>query len=348
MTSTPDSDTKALVDPLDFMEKLSSSVYIYRPPSFSSSSSSSSSATPRKAPRLVIITAWMGARPAHIAKYIAPYRDGLVFGEAPADRPAILLLLCHEKTTSSYAKSAAVAETALPFIQDVLGESLETTPEETSPAASAGAVPQMLVHTLSNGGCLILGHIYNAIDPTHRKCLPPHVTVYDSCPGHFRFKGAATAFTMSLAKAPLAKRLLLVPAIYLLVLSMWTRIHSERVLAWFDSLGRSLLSRVFGIQPSPKPPGPTKALNPWTPHNVATEFGGNRREVRRAYLYSATDPIIESRDVEAHADEAKGLGFTVFRMAQFADSAHVAHMRADPPRYWGTVKDLWFGTSETA
>ncbi|CAK7221066.1 hypothetical protein SBRCBS47491_004400 [Sporothrix bragantina] len=353
MTSTPDSDTKVLIDPLGFMEKLSSSVYIYRPPTATStnSSSSSSSTTPsgiRKAPKLVIITAWMGASPAHISKYIAPYRDGLVFGEEPADRPAIVVLFCHVKSTSSYAKSALVAETALPFIQDILGDSLETTPEENSPAASAGAVPQMLVHTLSSGGCLILGHIYNAIDPTHRKCLPPHVTVYDSCPGHFRFKNSVTAFSMGLAKAPLTTRLFMVPTIYLLVLGMWTRIHSERVLAWFDSLGRSIMLSLFGIKPSPKPPGPAKALNPWTPHNVATDFGGNRREVRRAYLYSDEDPIIESRDVEEHSNEAKGLGFTIFRMVKFNDSAHVAHARADPAKYWASIKDLWFGTNEAA
>ncbi|CAK7264168.1 hypothetical protein SEPCBS57363_000934 [Sporothrix epigloea] len=351
MTSTPDtsdtSDTKALVDPLGFMDKLSSSVYIYRPPATSSSVSSSASVSgPRKAPLLVIITAWMGARPLHIAKYIAPYRDGLVFGEDPSDRPAIVLLFCHESTTSSYAKSAAVAKTALPFIQDVLGDSLAATPEEVSPTASASAAPQMLVHTMSNGGCLILGHIYNAIDPTHRNCLPPHVTIYDSCPGHFRFTGGVTAFTMGLQKAPLSKRLLLLPAVYLLVLGIYLRVRGERVLSWLDTVRRTLLCTFFGAKPSPKPPGPEQALNAWTPHNINNGFGGNRREVRRAYMYSQNDPIIESRDVEEHANEAKGLGFTIFRMAHFPNSAHVAHARADPPRYWGTIRDTWFGTNE--
>ncbi|CAK7198441.1 hypothetical protein SEUCBS139899_001102 [Sporothrix eucalyptigena] len=346
MTDTP--DTKPLVDPLGFMEKLSSSVYIYRPAS-STATTSPTSTTPRKAPKLVIITAWMGARPAHVAKYIVPYRDGLVFGEPESERPAIALLFCHEKTTSSYSKAAVVGETVLPFIQDVLGDSLEATDDEASPDALTvrSAAPQMLVHTLSNGGCLILGHIYNAIDPEHRKCLPPHVTMFDSCPGHFRFAGAATAFSMGLAKAPLAKRLVLLPAIYLLVFSMLVRIRGERALAWLANLGRSLMRSLFGVQPSPKPPGPSRALNPWTPHNVNTVFGGNRREVRRTYLYSNDDKIIEARDVEEHANEAKGLGFTVFRMAEFPKSNHVAHARADGPRYWATIKDTWLGTSET-
>ncbi|CAK7271788.1 hypothetical protein SEPCBS119000_004785 [Sporothrix epigloea] len=348
MTTSPDtSETKALVDPLGFMDKLSSSVYIYRPPASPTSPLATRSLSgSRKAPVLVILTAWMGARPLHVAKYLAPYRDGLVFGEDPSDRPAIVLLFCHESTTSSYAKSAAVAETALPFIQQVLGDSLAATPEEVSPRVSASAPPQMLVHTMSNGGCLILGHIYNAIDPTHARCLPPHVTIYDSCPGHFRFAGGVTAFTMGLQKAPLSKRLLLLPAVYLLVLGMWLRIRGERVLAWLDVLRRSVLGTLFGAKPVLTPPGPKRALNAWTPHNINNSFGGNRREVRRAYLYSHNDLIIESRDVEQHANEAKGLGFTIFRMAHFPNSAHVAHARADPQRYWGTIRDTWFGTNE--
>lgn len=351
MSITPDSgaETTALVDPLGFMEKVTRSVYIYRPPTATSStnsSSSSSSSSPRKAPKLVIITAWMGARPPHIAKYIAPYRDGLVFGEDPAERPAIVLVFCHQDTTSSFSKAEAVAATALPFIQDVLGDSLNATPKESSPAASANAHPQILVHTLSNGGCLILGQIYNAIDPEHTRCLPPHITIFDSCPGHFRFGGAATAFTTGLERAPLVKRLVLYPAIYFLVFTMLVRIRTERLFAWFGSLSRSVLSALFGIKPSPKPPGPTRALNPWTPHNVNTVFGGNRREVRRSYLYSNDDQIILAMDVEEHANEAKGLGFTVAHMAEFPGSAHVAHARKDPPRYWRTIKETWLGTAE--
>lgn len=347
MTSTPDSaaETKALVDPLAFMERLSSSVYVYRPPAFSTSSSASAS-SPRPAPRLVIITAWMGARPPHIAKYLAPYRDGLVFGEDPADRPAIALLFCHETTTASYGKAAAVAETARPFLQDVLGDSLASTPAEASPAAAAvaAAAPQVLVHTLSNGGCLVLGHIYNALDPAHRRCLPPHVTVFDSCPGHFRFWGGVTAFSMGLARAPRLRRWAALPAVYLLVLAMFVRIRAERALAWLGGLGRVLLARLApGRPPSPRPPGPARALNPWTPHNVNTVFGGNRREVRRAYLYSHGDAIIPAQDVEEHAAEARQLGFTVWRMAAFPNSAHVAHARADPPRYWRTIRETWLG-----
>ncbi|KAL1897925.1 hypothetical protein Sste5346_003777 [Sporothrix stenoceras] len=349
MSVTPDSgaETTALVDPLGFMEKVTRSVYIYRPPTASPSSTSTTSSTgPRKAPKLVIITAWMGARPPHIAKYIAPYRDGLVFGEDPSERPHILLIFCHQDTTSSFSKAEAVAQTALPFIQDVLGDSLNATPKENSPQASANAHPQILVHTLSNGGCLILGQIYNAIDPEHIRCLPAHVTVYDSCPGHFRFAGAATAFSTGLDRAPLAKKLVFYPAIYFLVFTMLVRIRTERLFAWFGGVSRWLLSTLFGVKPSPKPPGPTRALNPWTPHNVNTVFGGNRREVRRSYIYSNQDKIILSMDVEEHANEAKGLGFTIAEMAEFPGSAHVAHARHDPARYWKTIKDLWVGKSE--
>ncbi|ERT03431.1 uncharacterized protein SPSK_09526 [Sporothrix schenckii 1099-18] len=342
MSATPESgaETTALVDPLGFMEKVTRSVYIYRPPTATSAPPPTSASGPRKAPKLVIVTAWMGARPPHVAKYLAPYRDG-VFGEDPSERPAILLVFCHQDTTSSYSKAEAVAQTAVPFINDILGDSLNTTPKEDSPAGSANAHPQVLVHTLSNGGCLILGQIYNAIDPDHVRCLPPHVTIFDSSPGHFRFAGAATAFTTGLNRAPLAKRLVMYPAIYLLVYSMLVRIRIERLLAWFDGATRSALQALFGIQPSPKPTGPERALNPWTPHNVNTVFGGNRREVRRSYLYSDEDKIILSKDVEEHANEATGLGFTVDQMAKFPNSGHVSHARSDPERYWRIIKDTW-------
>ena len=60
----------------------------------------------------------------------------------------------------------------------------------------------------------------------------------------------------------------------------------------------------------------------------------------RLYLYSQADEMVPWMEVEAHAEEARKAGLDV-RMERFGGSAHVAHVRTDPERYWGVVKKVW-------
>lgn len=60
----------------------------------------------------------------------------------------------------------------------------------------------------------------------------------------------------------------------------------------------------------------------------------------RLYIYSRKDELVPYKEVESHAREAAALGLDV-RQETFEDSAHVAHARADPERYWGAIERTW-------
>ncbi|EPE09290.1 hypothetical protein F503_07066 [Ophiostoma piceae UAMH 11346] len=329
-TPAPAVSVPAVVDPLAFMDKLSDSVYVYRPAAPRPASSAS--------PSLVIICAWMGARPAHIAKYLAPYRAGLVFGDSAPD-PAILLLFCHKSTAASSAKAAIVAQTAVPVIRAILGDDLD-------PSSTPAGVP--LVHVFS-GGCLVLSQLYNALAQSskhasvkdRRDCLPPHVTIFDSAPGNFWYAGAVAAFSTGLERQPLIQRAIALPLIYATVTAMYARIHGYRLVLWIGSQ----LAKLVPARPT-KDEAYRPTLDPWRPHNDMSAYGGNRRELRRAYIYSHDDKMILATDTEIHASEARSRGFTVAQMAEFKGSAHVAHLRSDPVRYWQVVRDAFQGVGQ--
>jgi hypothetical protein len=67
-----------------------------------------------------------------------------------------------------------------------------------------------------------------------------------------------------------------------------------------------------------------------------------KQQKRRTYIFSGTDKMIAAEDVKAHGEEAREKGFEV-RFEDFGESAHVQHMRSDPERYWGVVRETWQG-----
>lgn len=60
----------------------------------------------------------------------------------------------------------------------------------------------------------------------------------------------------------------------------------------------------------------------------------------RLYVFSRTDELVPWKQVQRHAEAAKQSGLDV-RCEVYEESAHVAHMRLDPKRYWGSILDLW-------
>jgi hypothetical protein len=50
--------------------------------------------------------------------------------------------------------------------------------------------------------------------------------------------------------------------------------------------------------------------------------------------------MIRWQDVESHAKDAEEWCAHV-RKERFEDTGHVAHMRKDPERYWGVIKEVW-------
>lgn len=63
--------------------------------------------------------------------------------------------------------------------------------------------------------------------------------------------------------------------------------------------------------------------------------------VRRLYVYSKGDELVDWRDVEDHAVEAKGRGWSVEKERFGMESGHVGHMIVDRQRYWGAVRRAW-------
>ncbi|KAK0705494.1 hypothetical protein B0H67DRAFT_649820 [Lasiosphaeris hirsuta] len=267
--------TTAPASPLAFMTKLNQDIYLFRPDSAAPPAAAG-------APQLILLTSWMGARDAHIAKYLAPYRALALQGRAGHPRspnpPVHLPPLSPPSSSPS-----------------------------PSPSPSSSDTPQLLIHLFSNGGSTTLAHL-RTLTP-----LPSHTLVYDSAPGQFTYTGSFAALTAGL--------------------SGWTRAAFAPLVhafcAWYW-LVHNVFARGAG--------GPFAAVA--AAHNERE--GRARAEVRRAYVYSEEDKLVDWRDVERHAADAKSGGFVV-RVEKFAGSAHVAHARRDEGRYWGVVRETWEG-----
>lgn len=60
----------------------------------------------------------------------------------------------------------------------------------------------------------------------------------------------------------------------------------------------------------------------------------------RLYVYSQNDELVGYDDVEEHVADARRAGYRV-ETDFYTRSAHVAHMRNDPNRYWTAIESLW-------
>ncbi|KAK2025416.1 hypothetical protein LX32DRAFT_642775 [Colletotrichum zoysiae] len=266
--------------PLPAMQELSPTTFLYDPPS----------AVPDpNSPKLIAIFSWMSAQDVHIAKYTSRYM-------ALYPSASILLVKCPFIHTLSARISKREIKPAVPVIR-ALADS--TPPSE--------ARPQLLLHVFSNGGATNFAKfldMYADADRAGRLALPPHVTLYDSCPGAFHWMRSYRAMSASMPRilAPLAH--VFIGLFWLLHVPLGRRGFFGRM--WATLRQKALLAS----------------------------------EKRRAYLYSKEDRMIHWADVERHADESKQVGFKV-RAEMFEGSQHVAHSKLNPSRYWGLVKEMW-------
>jgi hypothetical protein len=271
--------------PLSFMQKLDPLVSVYRATDIPNTSTNTDQ------PRLIIIASWTDARDVHIAKYITKY-------QALYPTAQILLL----KSTMSCMFRPSQIGPAMRIAASVVRAS-------QTPVSSSVPSSPLLVHIFSNGGSSSIANLYEQFAATagsgQDKQLPPHVTIYDSCPGLFRMSRAVAFVSVSL---PPLQQLIATPLLYAFA-AFWT------------------LCMTINLLPN--------SLQEWyKSHNHDV---GNEAEVRRVYVYSEEDTLIAWKDVEAHATEAKRKGFEV-RLERFERSAHVAHVRRDERRYWQIVR----------
>ncbi|KAJ4327406.1 hypothetical protein N0V84_002177 [Fusarium piperis] len=183
-------------------------------------------------------------------------------------------------------------------------------------ASTSSPSPALLIHILSNGGSSSISNLYDAYASSagenESPHLPPHVTIFDSSPGEVTLGGLVAFFQVGLSGVT---RLLATPLIYLVGI-VWTSAiavgwHKD----WLTFWGKT--------------------------HN--DKESKNPHEIRRTYIYSETDALVEYKAVEAHAAKAEKEGFQV-RLEKFDGSAHVTHARHDEARYWDVVGQTWKGS----
>lgn len=251
----------------------------------------------------------MDAREAHLAKYTSWYQA--LFPDVPI---LVVRSFAYHFMPGRRARDLALdVERAVPVIQSAV-----RAPPTTADSSNSNNEPEILIHVFSNGGSTILRHLYTLYSNITAAPFPPHVTIFDSAPGRFQYSRSVYAFSLGVpyAKTPLFKFLFARVAIHLLCAAYWV-LHM--VLRHRGSLDRT-----------------------YAAHNDPSL---NRNEVRRAYVYSREDRLVDFRDVEAHAAEArrKGVVRGQVRVEIFAGTAHVAHVRGDEDKYWRVVKESWEG-----
>ncbi|WYZ37624.1 hypothetical protein EsH8_II_001130 [Colletotrichum jinshuiense] len=266
--------------PLPVMKKLSPATFLYEPPS----------AVPDpNSPKLILIFCWWSAQDSHIAKYTSRYM-------ALYPSASILLVKCPFMHTFSSRISKRDIEPAVPIIRTLA----DSTP-------SSETRPRLLLHVFSNGGATNFAkflEMYADAGRAGRLGLPPHITLYDSCPGGFHWMRTYRAFASSMPWV-------LAPVAHVIIGCFWlTHVPFGR---------NGFFGRMWGALRQ-------KAL-------LETER-------RRAYFYSKEDEMIHWTDVEKHAEESQEVGFKV-RREMFDGGKHVAHARLDPERYWGVVREMW-------
>ncbi|KAJ0165385.1 Transmembrane protein 53 [Colletotrichum tanaceti] len=276
--------------PLPAMQELSPTTFLYDPPS---------AVLDANSPKLIVVFSWMSAQDVHIAKYTSRYM-------ALYPSASILLVKCPFIHTLSTRISKRQIKPAVPVVRS-LADAAGAAAFTGGGGGGGGQPPQLLFHVFSNGGATNYAkflELYSEADRAGRLALPPHVTLYDSCPGGFHWMRSYRALSASMPR----------------VLSPLAHVF----IGWFW-LFHVPLGRVgfFGKM--------------WAALRQKALLGS---EKRRAYLYSKEDEMIHWADVERHADEAKENGFDV-RKERFDGSQHVAHAKLNPSRYWGVVREMW-------
>lgn len=297
---------------LSSFERISKIVYLYRPKSISPDASRSSSSSFRSSPKLILVEGWMGAQEPHLAKYTAKYQ-----ALYPDSHILLIRSFLYHFVSSKFPGEIAPS---LPVIRSILAaaaaEEEEEQEDDLDGAGTSNQHPKMLVHVFSNGGSTALRYLYDLYPKTAGRGessspFPAHVTIFDSAPGRFQWSRSVTAFTMGAARSNLLVRMVVTAMAHLMSALYWVL-----TVPW----GRGgFLERT------------------WLAHNTKTK---NQTEVRRTYIYSKEDELLDYKEIEEHAAQAREQGYQV-TLEEFKGTAHVAHARGDEGRYWSIVRDIW-------
>ncbi|KAJ5865042.1 uncharacterized protein N7529_006958 [Penicillium soppii] len=171
----------------------------------------------------------------------------------------------------------------------------------------------VFVHLFSNGGLSSTTHLLQAWKSATGSPLPVLAMILDSAPGNPSLRSGLKAFSFALPQMWILR--LLGKSFIFVFLVLFKLIHALKIFPDPISLAREVVNDSSLV----------RAANP-------------EGKLARCYIYSDADDLVDWRDTESHALEAEVKGWAV-RREIFKASPHVGHMRAEPDRYWGIVKE---------
>ncbi|KAG1883196.1 hypothetical protein F4604DRAFT_1576483, partial [Suillus subluteus] len=253
---------------------------------------------------VVLIFGWLGANPRHLRNHTSAYAK--LYSKASQ-----IIVQCNRNlfwTTSTPHSNCLLLSCGLTS-ESHGGSSLSSTPSKHFlPSSSAQRPARILTHVFSNGGSLqmtLLGHMLQ------RKY--GSTPILDSCPAAGDLKSIKLA-VRTVIRDPIARRIVL-PIVH--------TIHSIR-------FG---LSSLFGKQMIMLE---NLRIEMWNPR-ILPWIG---LHTPRLYLFSRKDNLVSCQEVTRHAETAKERGMDVY-CELFEESAHVAHLLAEPERHWSSVQEVW-------
>ncbi|KAJ5754050.1 uncharacterized protein N7511_008203 [Penicillium nucicola] len=169
------------------------------------------------------------------------------------------------------------------------------------------------VHMFSNGGLTNITHLLQAWKEATGSPLPISAMILDSAPGKSTLRSGLRAFSYALPK-------------------MWI-LHCLGKAMLFAFLVFIKLVQYLSVSPDPISLA-RRVINDTSLMRAANP----EKSLTRCYIYSDADELVDWKDTESHAVEAETQGWVV-RREFFKGSAHVAHMKTDPDRYWTIIKD---------
>jgi pimeloyl-ACP methyl ester carboxylesterase len=181
---------------MDGFTKLATAIW-FREPAPSPSPPLSPPPSGLPPPSLVVLCTWLGARPKHMAKYVAEYLRRY---------PATALLVLESTLADMTYRGDGAQQARLGPARHVLQARLQS-----SGLTDGGIV----VHAFSNGGAQCAAQVVAALPPAHR-ATAFRAFVFDSCPGEASYTRSANAIMLPLAKSPTLK-LLAFPLIHLVL-----------------------------------------------------------------------------------------------------------------------------------
>jgi len=258
------------------------------------------------APNVILIFGWMGAKTRHLQHYSRKYSELY---------PCATQIIVKCGPSFIWTSERRKQNRLLPVVEVL--ESLGCFPSINDSAQETPCIsPRILIHSFSNGGGIqmtSLGRLLSSKYPP----IPPSrnivsAIVVDSAPSTGDFRTIGMAFSIAIRN----------PVVRYVVLFFIFVIHAVRL----------SLEAGFGVETMA-----TRYVKTLLQPNFLSWVNAR---TPRLYVFSNKDELVPLEAVQQHVDAGKALGLNV-RSEVYHESAHVAHMRLNPERYWRSIQDLW-------